>query len=137
MIHTFSVANFLSVREEIVLDLRISGTAPDLTCFRKSQARPGVRLPAVVVLMGPNGSGKTTVLSALARMFQIASADLGDQQPIRSVFPFMSSECRGRPSRFCVDPEADATCVRRIWTRAYQRLPSRASADETGVGGRR
>ena len=107
MIHAFSVANYLSVREEIVLDLRIPGTAPDLTCFRKSQARPGVRLPAVVVLMGPNGSGKTTVLSALAKMFQIASADLGDQKPIGSVLPFMSSECVGRPSRFCVDLEAD------------------------------
>ena len=73
MIHRISVSNYHSVREEVVLDLRIPGTAPDLPCFRRSAARPDVRLPAVVVLMGPNGSGKTTLLRALVSAAEIAS----------------------------------------------------------------
>ena len=65
MIHKFSISNFHSVREEVVLDLRIPGTAPDLPRFRRSTAKPDIRLPSVVVLIGPNGSGKSTLLSAL------------------------------------------------------------------------
>lgn len=107
MIHEFSVANCLSIREPVVLDLRIPRTAPDLTCFRSSQAKPEVRLPTVVLVVGPNGAGKTTLLWALVRMFQIVSADLGDRRAIESVLPFMSSECRAAPTRFSVDLEAD------------------------------
>ena len=73
MIHKFSISNFHSVREEVVLDLRIPGTAPDLPRFRYSTAKPDIRLPSVVVLIGPNGSGKTTLLSALIATATIAS----------------------------------------------------------------
>ena len=44
MIHKFSISNFHSVREEVVLDLRIPGTAPDLPRFRRSTAKPDIRL---------------------------------------------------------------------------------------------
>ena len=109
MIHTFSVSNYQSIREEVVLDLRIPGTAPDLRRFRQSATKPDIRLPSVVALMGPNGSGKTTLLRALVETARIASSASPAEQnnPIESVFPFASARTMGEPTRFCVEVEAD------------------------------
>ena len=109
MIHTFSVSNYQSIREEVVLDLRIPGTAPDLPRFRPSAARPDVRLPSVVVLMGPNGSGKSTLLKALIQIALIASSALPVEQhnPIKVFLPFASTKTRGEPTRFVLEVEAD------------------------------
>ena len=108
MIHRFSISNYHSVREEVVLDLRIPGTAPDLPCFRRSAVKPGVRLPTVVVLMGPNASGKTTLLRALVGAFEIASSGMGENRPpIRNLVPFFSDRFKGQPSRFWIEFETD------------------------------
>ena len=107
MIHELAVSNFLSIREECVLDLGIPGTAPDLGCFRPSAARPSRRLPSTVVLMGPNGSGKTTLLMALVRLLQIAAARLGNSAAIQQVLPFMCDDSMGVPTRFSLALEED------------------------------
>ena len=109
MIHTFSVSNYQSIREEVVLDLRIPGTAPDLPRFRQSAARPDARLPSVVVLMGPNGSGKSTLLRALIDIARIAfSASPAEKNnPIEEFLPFSSTKTMGEPTRLCVEVEAD------------------------------
>ena len=107
MIHKFSISNFHSVREEVVLDLRIPGTAPDLPRFRQSAAKPDIRLPSVVVLIGPNGSGKTTLLSALvATAFAASSVSPTEKtSPIKTFFPFFSKETRNEPTGFCLEFE--------------------------------
>ena len=109
MIHKFSISNFHSVREEVVLDLRIPGTAPDLPRFRYSTAKPDIRLPSVVVLIGPNGSGKTTLLSALVATAFIASFASPTERtgPIKAFLPFWTKETRNEPTRFCMEFEAD------------------------------
>ena len=109
MILSFSVSNYHSIREEVVLDLRIPGTAPDLPRFRRSETNPDIRLPSVVVFIGPNGSGKTTLLSALNATARIASSALPTEanNPIRSFMPFFSPKSRGEPTRFSVEFEAD------------------------------
>ena len=109
MIVSFSVENYHSIREEVVLDLRIPGTAPDLPRFRRSAAKPEIRLPSVVVLIGPNGSGKTTLLSALNATTRIASSALPTEEnnPINAFIPFLSPETREKPTRFSVEFEAD------------------------------
>ena len=109
MIHTFSVSNYRSIREEVVLDLRIPGTAPDLPRFRHSVARPDVRLPSVVVLMGSNGSGKSTLLKALIEVALIAfSASPAEKNnPIEEFLPFASTKTMGEPTRFVLEVEAD------------------------------
>lgn len=98
-------SNYGSIREEVTLDLRIPGTAPDLTCFRRSAAKPGVRLPAVGVLMGPNGSGKSTLLRALVDALRIG-VTVNYVIPIRIV-PFLSEPTRWEPTRFCLEGEWD------------------------------
>ena len=109
MIHKFSISNFHSVREEVVLDLRIPGTAPDLPRFRQSAVTPDIRLPSVVVLIGPNGSGKTTLLNALVATALIASFASPTEKtgPLKIFLPFLAKETRNEPTRFCLEFEAD------------------------------
>ena len=109
MIHRFSVSNFHSVRDEVTLDLRIPGTAPDLPRFRSSGAKPDVRLPTVVVFMGPNGSGKTTLLRALTAMASVATGSLQNMEVnyINAIVPFAAEPNLREPTRFCVEVEAD------------------------------
>ena len=109
MILKFSASNYHSIREEVVLDLRIPGTAPDRPRFRRSESRPDIRLPSVVVLIGPNGSGKTTLLSALGAIAQIVSfaSTAEENNPIKAIIPFLSHETMGEPTRFSVEFEAD------------------------------
>ncbi len=103
MIHTFSVSNYGSIRDEVTLDLRIPGTAPDLACFRQSEAKPGVRLPSVAVLMGPNGSGKTTLLRALVDLGRVVSSPTN---PVH-LLPFLSNQARWEPTRFALEGEGN------------------------------
>ena len=109
MIHYFSVSNYYSIRKEVVLDLRIPKTAPDLPHFRKSQVNSDIRLPSVIVLTGPNGSGKTTLLRALVDAIRFAVTPWTPNQNLLQLLflPFFSKECRGQPMRFCVEFEAN------------------------------
>jgi len=108
MIHSLSVSNFRSIREEAVLDLRIPKTAPDLPRFRQSQVRPDIRLPPVGVLMGPNGSGKTTLLRALDMVIRIVRTPWReDETPVKRIRPFFSPTFRDKQTRFCLELEAD------------------------------
>ena len=109
MIHRFSVSNYHSIREQVVLDLRIPGTAPDLSRFRRSVAKPDVRLPTVAVLMGPNGGGKTTLLRALTALAELATAASASdrENPISRVVAFASKTTWTEPVRFCLEVETD------------------------------
>ncbi len=86
------------------MDLRIAGTAPDLTRFRRSAAKPSVRLPAVSVLMGPNAAGKSTLLRAFVDLLRIASR-LDD--PV-TIVPFLTEETQRKETRFSLEGEWDA-----------------------------
>ena len=103
MIHEFTVSNYGSIRDRVVFDLRIPGTAPDLTCFRPSADKAGLRLPTVAVLMGPNASGKSTLLRAFVDLVRIASR-LDDSVIIT---PFRSKETLRRETRFSLEGEWD------------------------------
>ena len=94
MIHRFAASNYHSIREEVVLDLRIPGTAPDLPRFRPSRAKRDVRLPTVAVLMGPIGSGKTTLLRALMARVACLPFSSEEDTPL-AILPFASPGGRG------------------------------------------
>ena len=105
MIHYFRVSNFQSIREEVELDLRIPGTTPAKPCFRHSIARPDARLPSVVALVGPNGSGKTAMLRAIVETIRFAAHSY-DQPSIGAFVPFLSPQTKAAPTR--VEVQFDA-----------------------------
>ncbi len=102
MIHRFRIGNFQSIRQSVELDFRIPGTTPELPCFRRSSARPDVRLPNVIALVGPNGSGKTTVLRALMTVIRfVASAP--SQDGLAGFLPFVSTDSWARETLVEID----------------------------------
>lgn len=67
MLHRLEIANFYSIRELQMLDLRAAGHAPEDDVRLAPIWRGAVeRVPKVVVLFGANASGKSTVLKALS-----------------------------------------------------------------------
>ena len=112
MIHRFRISNFQSIREDIELDFRIPGTTPEMPCFRRSRSRPDTRLPAVVVLVGPNGSGKTALLRAMAATARFAAYSYGRHLSgdILGFTPFLSPETKTAPTRIEIEFDAAWLC---------------------------
>ena len=108
MIHRFYVRNYRSIREGVELDFRIPGTTPDHPRFRSGAAASGLRLPTTVVLIGPNGSGKTTVLRAMIDTMSFMAQSFGYRpgEGILGFVAFMSQESCRAPTR--VELEFDA-----------------------------
>lgn len=108
MIHRFRVNNFQSIREDVELDLRIPDTTPEMPCFRGSRSRPDIRLPSVIALVGPNGSGKTALLRAIMATVNFAafSYQSYNSGSTSEFIPFLSPETRAAPTR--VEVEFDA-----------------------------
>lgn len=108
MIHRFYVRNYQSIREGVDLDFRIPGTTPDHPRFRSSAAAPGLRLPTTVVLIGPNGSGKTTVLRAMTDTMRFMARSFGYRPGEGTIgfFAFKSRESYRAPTR--IEMEFDA-----------------------------
>ena len=67
MLHRLEIANFYSIRNSQVIDLRAASNAPDEP-GRLAPIWPGAseRAPKVVALFGANASGKSNVLKALS-----------------------------------------------------------------------
>ena len=107
MIHKFSVSNFHSVREEVELDLRIPGTAPDLPCFRRSAAKPDVRLPHRRRADGSlTGRAKRRCCERWSSLPISLRPHRSTGPPrIGSVFPFLSKHGRSTPTRICIEFE--------------------------------
>jgi hypothetical protein len=109
MIHRVEIENYGSIRERQVIDLRIPATAPPLERFSRPWGDESVRLPTVVAFFGPNASGKTTVLRAVASAIEFLafSVKLDPGASIPFLQPFRSTEWRSRPTRIQVDFDAN------------------------------
>ena len=102
MIHKFRINNYQSIRETIELNFRVPGTTPEMSCFRRSRSRPDIRLPSVLVLVGPNGSGKTALLRAIAATVRFATNSYMQHplsEGIPEFIPFLAPDTRIAPTR--------------------------------------
>lgn len=108
MIHEIRVENFYSIREEMVVDLRIPGTSPELSKFRTSNSRDDIRLPTIVAFFGANASGKSTILRALTSTIRFvnSSFDAPIEGPITGFVPFMCDDCWDKPTKFSIEFDA-------------------------------
>ena len=81
-IHALTVQNFQSIREPVEVSLVLSKNAPD--DHRCVVTPDGLRLTKALAVLGANGSGKTTVIKALAFLhwFMAHSFQLPHDAPI-------------------------------------------------------
>ena len=105
MIRSISIENFFSVADRQELDFRVPANAPDLGCFRDSQAIPGQRLPLIVGVYGPNASGKSTVLRAISTTAWFAqhSFSLSPNTAIPFFHPYAHNNWWNRPTKIVID----------------------------------
>lgn len=83
MIHYISVKNFRSIDQEVILDLRVDGNAPMNTKYSDVLH---ARVSKASVLIGPNSSGKTTVLKALECIRYLFVDSLVDSKPYSMLY---------------------------------------------------
>ncbi len=107
MLHRISVSNFQSIRDEVTLDFRVPQTTPERPWLRHPATGLAFRVPTVIAFIGPNGSGKTTWLRALANTIDFAARSYG-YQPGRIIrFPaFASDEAFRKPTRIEIEFDA-------------------------------
>ncbi len=98
MIYKIKISNFGSIRDTVELDFRIRGTTPNLPNFCENPAIPGMRLPAVIAILGANGAGKTTVLSAINRTLGFILRS-HEHAASAILHPFFSTQGLVRPTR--------------------------------------
>lgn len=105
MIHKILIQNFFSIADQQEVILKVSDKAPDLSCFQSSRAIPSERLPAVIGFFGPNASGKSTILRALAAAVEFAhvSVNFSLEAPIPSFQPYMRKDWWNKPSKIIID----------------------------------
>jgi energy-coupling factor transporter ATP-binding protein EcfA2 len=104
MVSRLEVENFYSIRQAQALDLGIADNVPAIT-GRFGTVYPGSRerLPKVVALFGPNASGKSTVLKALAFLawFVQNSFQLPPEAP-QPCESFNDAEAAAMPTRLAI-----------------------------------
>ena len=102
-----SVSNYQSIRDRVTLDFRVPGTTPDAAWLRCPTPQTTLRVPAVVALIGPNGSGKTAWLRALADTTHFAAHSYGNPPgPINQFPAFASVQACAKPTRIEVEFDA-------------------------------
>ena len=104
MIHELRIENFYAIREEVVLDLRVGESAPDHPGIVRSWSTPNVRLPTVVAVVGPNASGKSTLLRALTAVvaFVSHSSNLEPRAKIPKFKAHLNEQSMVKPIRISV-----------------------------------
>jgi len=105
MIYRLEIENFYCMRDPAVIDLRIAENVPDVPGrFDPLFPRADERAPRVIAFFGPNASGKSTVLKALAFMAWFAR-DSFQLQPNASLpyERFNDAEAQSLPTRLAVE----------------------------------
>jgi AAA15 family ATPase/GTPase len=104
MLYRLEIDNFYSIRDPQVLDLRIAQNVPDYPeRFAPIFAGSKDRAPKVVALFGANGSGKSTVLKALAFLSWFLRESFQHNGPNLPCERFNDEASTERPVRLAVE----------------------------------
>jgi len=111
MIRSFTIENFCSFRHRAEVSFLVGTSAPDNTTFRPS-VQPDERLSVLLGVFGPNASGKTNLLQALAFISWFISesyaAKPNDTIPVDAFAPLGPLQ----PSNFTLEFEARGAVFR-------------------------
>jgi len=101
MIHSITIENYQSVKGKTTLNMGVTGNAP---LGNKYFDVLGGRVSAVATLIGPNGSGKTTVLKSIAVLNHIISESMTSEMPMGALYqPYATTNSKAKkPTMFNV-----------------------------------
>ncbi len=104
MIYRLEIENFYSIRDRQVLDLTVPRTTPDKPeRFAPIFGGSDLRAPKVVAVFGANGSGKSTVLKALALLSWFVKDSFKHTLPGLPCERFNDEESASRPVRLAIE----------------------------------
>lgn len=105
MIHRFSVSNFYSIDNNVTVDFTVDNKATRTGGFIETPS--GTRVSIIEAVFGPNASGKTTTLKALAFIkWVIVDAYRADRR-VLPFDPFVASDKKDQPTELEVVFELD------------------------------
>ena len=104
MIYRLEIENFYCIRDRQILDLTVPRTTPDKPeRFAPICEGSDLRVPKVVAIYGANGSGKSTVLKALALLAWFAQNSFQYTAPGLPCQRFNDEESASRPVRLAIE----------------------------------
>lgn len=104
MIYRLEVENFYCFRDSQILDLTVPRTTPDDPGrFEPIFEAADIRVPKVVAVFGANGSGKSTVLKALALLRWFARDSFMNTAQVLPCERFIDEASAKRPVRLAVE----------------------------------
>lgn len=104
MLYRLELENFYSVRDQQVIDVTVAPNVPDdEDRFGPIFTGAADRAPKVLVLYGPNASGKTTILRALEFVAIFIRDSAQTNGPGFPCQRFNDDECSNRPIRLAVE----------------------------------
>jgi energy-coupling factor transporter ATP-binding protein EcfA2 len=104
MIYRLEIENFYCIRDSQILDLTVPRMTPDNPeRFAPISKGSDLRAPKVVAVFGANGSGKSTVLKALAFLGWFLKDSFQHTAPGLPCERFNDEESAGRPVRLAVE----------------------------------
>jgi hypothetical protein len=104
MIYRLEIENFYCIRDRQILDLTVPRTTPDKPeRFAPIFEGSDLRAPKVVAVFGANGSGKSTVLKALALLSWFVKDSFKHTLPGLPCERFNDEESAGRPVKLAIE----------------------------------
>lgn len=104
MIYRLEIENFYCIRDRQVLDLTVPRTTPENPeRFAPIFKGADLRAPKVVAVFGANGSGKSTVLKALALLIWFVKDSFQHTAPGLPCERFNDEESANRPIRLAIE----------------------------------